>query len=159
MSAPLMRGLYGRALDFQWYRVSRAKLVFVGSVGAPTQGIITLVGYSSPTDVNIGTGIPQLSGPSTRTFDFANSSTRELSVPIPVDSSWKKVTSIMSTLGTGAPYFGGSGTVVNVSSVDDICFGAVSYTIGSGPNSTYMGTLFIDYDVEFKGVIDASVNL
>jgi len=159
---PLLRGLYNRALDFQWYRVTRARLIFVGTQGSSTTGIITLVGYTSPLDVAIGTGIPQLSSSSTKTFDLSNASTKELSVPIPVDSSWKRVTSLLTVSGASVPFFGGSTSIVPVSTVDDICFGAVSYSVGSGPvgtgTGTYIGTLFLDYDVEFKGVIDASVN-
>lgn len=159
---PLLRGLYNRAIDFQWYRVTRAKLVFVGTQGSTVTGIITLVGYTSALDVAIGTGIPQLSSGSTKTFDLSNSSTKELSVPIPVDSSWKRVTSLLTVNGSSVPFFGGSTSLVPVATVDDICFGAVSYNVGSGPTGTgsgaYIGTLFLDYDVEFKGVIDASVN-
>lgn len=162
VSAPVMRNLFYRAQDFQWYRVTRAKLVFVGAQGSNVTGVITLVGYASAIDVNLGTGIPQLSGPSTRTFDLSAAGSKELSVPIPVDSAWKKVSSTLSVIGSSPPFFGAGDTLVPVSSVDDLCFGAVSYVVGSGPTGTgsgaYVGTLFIDYDVEFKGVIDPAVN-
>lgn len=159
VSTPPLRGLYNKAIDFQMYRVLRAKLVFVGATGSTTSGIITLVGYTSAIDVNFQTSLAQLSGPNTKSFDLASGSAKELSVPIPVDSSWKKVSATLSVPGTAAPFFGGSDSCVTVSSVDDLCFGAVSYIVGSGPVSTYLGTLFVDYDVEFKGVIDSSVNL
>lgn len=156
---PPLRGLYNRALDFQMYRVLRAKLVFVGATGSTTSGIITLVGYTSTVDVSNQTGLAQLSGPTTKSFDLAIGSSKELSVPIPVDTSWKKVSQVLSLPGNTAPFFGGSDTMAIVASADDLCFGAVSYIVGSGPVNTYLGTLFIDYDVEFKGVIDAAVNI
>lgn len=162
VSKPLLRNLYYRAIDFQWYRVTRAKLVFVGAQGSNVTGIITLVGYTSPLDVAIGTGVPQLSGPNTRTFDLASAATKELSVPIPVDSAWKKVSALLSVTGSTAPFYGAGDSAINVSTVDDLCFGAVSYIVGSGPTGSgsgaYIGTLFVDYDVEFKGVIDPGVN-
>lgn len=157
--SPPLRGLYNRGLDFQMYRVLRAKLVFVGATGSTTSGIITLVGYTSVIDVSLSTGLAQLSGPNTKSFDLAIGSAKELSVPIPVDTSWKKVSSFLSVPGNSAPFFGGTDTAAVVASADDLCFGAVSYVVGSAPANSYMGTLFIDYDVEFRGVIDSSVNL
>lgn len=159
IAAPNLRGLYNRAIDFQMYRVTRAKLVFVGAIGSTAAGILTLSGYTSAIDVSLLTTQAQITGPNTRVFDLANSSSRELSVPIPVDSAWKKVSSILSTVGVSVPFYGTNDTIVPVSNVDDVCFGGCSYLVSNAAVSTYVGTLYIDYDVEFKGVIDPSVNI
>nr|QJD14919.1 coat protein [Actinidia yellowing virus 2] len=160
ISSPPLRGLFNKAVDFQWYRVTRAKLVFVGNVGSTTTGSLILCGYTSPMDVSVGTSIATTSSRSTKTFDLASSAGKELSVPVPVDSSWKKVSSILSTSGNAAPFFGGSDTFVNVATVEDLCFGSVSYSvIGAPAAAALIGSLYLDYDVEFKGVIDSNVNI
>lgn len=157
--APLLRGLYNKAIDFQMYRILRAKLVFVGAIGSTASGSLTLCAYSDPLDTSVGTTPSTISGPSTRVFDLANASSREISIPIPFDSSWKKVGHILSTVGVSVPFFGTSDTLVSVNSVQDLCFSGVSYYITGAPVSLALGSLYVDYDVEFKGVIDSSVNI
>lgn len=159
VTAPLLRGLYNRAVDFQMYRVTRAKLVFVGNVGSTSTGILTLCGYTSAYDVANTTGVAQISGANTRVFDLASSSSKELSVPVPVDTSWKKVSSILSTAGVSPPMFGQSDSIVPAATVDDLAFCSISYAVSNGGASSTVGYLFLDYDVEFKGVIDAGVNI
>jgi len=157
--APLLRGLYNKAVDFQLYRILRAKLVFVGAIGSTISGSLTLCAYTDPLDTNVGTTPSTISGPSTRVFDLASSSSREISIPIPYDPSWKKVGHILSTAGASAPFFGTSDTLVSVNSVQDLCFAGVSYYVTGAPGTTTLGSLYVDYDVEFKGVIDSSVNI
>lgn len=157
---PILRGLYNRSIDFQWYRVTRAKLVFVGNVGSTAVGTLTLAGYTDPMDVSTPTNIPTVSNTQyTKVFDLASSSSKELSISIPVDSTWKKVSSILLMPGGVAPFSGSSTTMlVPVNSVGDLCFGGISVTVAGGPASAGVGNMYIDYDVEFKGVIDVSLN-
>jgi len=157
---PPLRGLYNRAVDFQWYRVTRAKLVFVGSVSSTIAGTIALAGYSDPFDVTNITLSATVSGPSTRTFDAASASTKELSVPVPVDSSWKKCSSILTIPGDVYPFTGANpGSIAVVNTVSDLAFGAVSIAWQTdAPANTNLGRIFLDYDVEFRGPIDASIN-
>lgn len=157
--APLLRGLYNKAVDFQMYRILRAKVVFVGAIGSTTSGALTLCGYTDPLDTSNSTSPATISGPSTRVFDLANSSSREISVPIPFDPSWKKVGHILSTVGVSVPFVGGSDMLVSVNSVQDLCFAGVTYYVSGAPASTALGSLYVDYDVEFKGVIDSSINI
>lgn len=160
VSGPPLRGLYNRAVDFQWYRVTRAKLVFVGSVSSTIGGTIALAGYSDPFDVTNLTLSATVSGPSTRTFDAASASTKELSVPVPVDSSWKKCSSVLTMPGDVYPFSGANaGSLAVVNSVSDLAFGAVSIVWQTdAPANTNLGRVFLDYDVEFRGPIDSSVN-
>lgn len=156
---PLLRGLFNRASDFQWYRVLRAKLVFVGSVGSTTSGTITLAGYSDPNDVIAATLQGLTSGPGTKVFDLSSSSTKELSVPIPVDTAWKKCSWVLSQPASSSPFTGSGTTTLNpLSTVSALCFAGISVTVIGAPASTTLGFLYIDYDVEFKGPIDSTLN-
>jgi hypothetical protein len=160
ISRPLLRGMYNRAIDFQWYRVTRAKFVFVSNLGSTTTGTITMAAYTDPADVSLFTNSSALSGPNTRTFDLANGASKELSVPVPVDSSWKKVTSELSTPGNVYPFPAATATVLAVlNTVNDLSFGAVQVVCNNAPASTALGTLFLDYDVEYKNPIDSAINI
>lgn len=156
---PLLRGLYNRAIDFQWYRVTRARLVFVGTVGSTMTGTLTLAAYSSAIDASINTSQALVSGPSTKVFNLAASTNKELSIPIPTDSSWRRVTNVLSTIGSASPFFGPADAIVPVATVDDVCFAGVSYLVAGASASLPMGLLYVDYDVEFRGPVDSSLNL
>lgn len=157
---PVLRGLYFRATDFQLYRVTRARAVFVGNLGSTQTGAITIAGYTDVIDTNIPSTQGNVSSSqSVKSFDLANAASKELSVNIPVDSSWKKVTSMLLIPG-GVPPFTGSSTtmLVPVNTVGDLCFGGVSVTVVGAAASQSIGCMYIDYDVEFKGLVDSSVN-
>lgn len=162
---PVLRGLYNKAVDFQWYRVSRAKVVFVSNQGSTCIGRITLAAYSDPIDV---TQIPFdsfVSGSSTKTFDVSSAANKEVSISLPVDSSWKKVSSALTSVANVYPFVGVDATsFATIATVGDLSFGAFAYSLagfgqGTAPGAVaVVGTFYIDYDVEFKGVIDAGVN-
>ncbi|QKN22667.1 coat protein [Erysiphe necator associated tombus-like virus 8] len=160
VAAPVLRGLYNKAVDFQWYRVTSARLVFVGTVPATINGQITLYSYVDPMDAANRTSAAYLAGPNTRTFDLSNAATKELSVPMAIDSSWKKVTSILTVPGNYYPFYAASAaSVANVNTISDLCFGAIGATWGStAAQDTPLGVLNVVYDVEFKGPIDTAIN-
>jgi len=159
IAAPQLRGLYFRASDFQMYRVTRAKLVFVGATGSTATGQITLAAYTDPLDVSNNTTAATNSSSATRTFDVASAAGRELSVPIPVDSSWKKISAYLTTRADVSPFYGSTNGIIPLNSVSDLSFGAISwYVSNSLASQATIGTLFIDYDVEFKGPIDFALN-
>jgi hypothetical protein len=60
------------------------------------------------------------------------------------------------------PVFDGSGTatnvVVNVATLDDLCFSAIGINIQNAPATTFIGTFRLDYEVEFRGIIDTAAN-
>jgi len=151
--------LYNRAVDFQWYRVTRAKFVFVGSVASNAIGMINLAAYSDPFDATNSPSTAVTSSGSTRSFDLANASAKELSVPVPVDSSWKKCSSVLTIPGNIFPFVGqDAGSLAVVNTVGDLTFGCVSASWSTSLTSGEIGRFFLDYDVEFKGPIDASIN-
>jgi len=157
---PPLRGLWNKAVDFQWFRVTRAKFVFTGAIGSTATGSITLAAYTDPADVSRITYSTYVSGSSTKTFDLASASSgRELSVNVPVDSSWKRVSSLLSVPGNTYPFAAVDATsVANVNTVADLSFGAVTLNVAGAPFTTFLGNAFLDYDVEFRGVIDSALN-
>jgi len=156
---PTLRGLYLKATGFQWYRVTRAKLIFVGNVGSTTAGNVVLAGYTDPSDVNQIAYAAFVSGPNTKVFDLASTSSREASVPLPVDSSWKRCSSLLTTVGNVYPYNAANAACfATVNTVADLSFGAWAvYVTGAGA-TVPVGSIYLDYDVEFKGPIDPAVN-
>lgn len=161
---PSLRSLYNRSLDFQWYRVTRAKVVFVGNVGSTVTGSLTMAAYTDPSDVGQITYQAFISGPGTRSFDMASAATKEFSVPVPVDSSWKRVSSILTVPGNVYPYTAAAADCFSVvNSVADLCFGAFTYyltgyTSGGVATASNVGQFYLDYDVEFKSPVDVSVS-
>jgi len=159
LQGPPLRGLCIKAQGFQYYRVTRAKLVMVGSIGTNLVGQITMAGYGDPADVRNITYSPFSSGPNTRTFDLSTLSGKEISVPIPVDSTWKRVTAVLSAPGNNYPFNASDATTLAIyNTVSNVSFGA--WTILANCNTALtLGSLYIDYDVEFKNPIDYAVNL
>lgn len=159
VTGPPLRRLYNTAIDFQWYRVTRARFIFVGSVASTAVGHITLAAYTDPIDVSTSTFEAYVSGPSGKTFDLSNASNKELSVSVPVDSTWKKVSSVLAEPGNFYPFTASANTTfAPVSTVSDLCFGAVTANIAGAAPSTSVGTFHLEYDIEFKGPIDSYVN-
>lgn len=160
VQGPPLRGLYNKAVDFQWYRITRAKFVFVPVITTTNKGQITLSAYTDPFDIANTTTTGQVSGQYTKSFPIAATATRECSVPIPVDSTWKKCTSILTVPGNVFPFTAASaGAIAIVNTVADLTFGAVFARVVGADVSIPIGTFYIDYDVEFKAPIDSSVNL
>lgn len=159
ITGPPLRRLYNTALDFQWFRITRARFIFVGSVASTAVGHITLAAYTDPVDVGAVTYEAYVSSPSTRTFDLSNAATKELSVTVPVDSAWKKVSTVLTAPANVYPFTAANAAgFVVVNTVSDLCAGAVSILVAGGPATTNIGTLHLEYDVEFKGPIDPGVN-
>jgi hypothetical protein len=158
--APNLRGLFSKAADFQMYRVTRARLVFITGVSSNTTGSITLSGYTDPFDIANTSSAITVSSVNTKAFPLSQAAVKNPSIPIPVDSSWKKVSSILNVPGNVFPFNGANaGLLVNVNTVSDLSFGAVFIRILGAPSSTSVGTCYLDYDVEFKNPIDSGVNL
>lgn len=161
---PPLRGLFSKAVDFQWYRITRAKLIFVSNQGSTIAGQITLSAYTDPSDVAVGTYGAQLSSVSTKTFDLASAVSKEITIPIPVDSAWKRSSSILSVVGNSFPYqASGPNTSVIINTVADLVCGAIGVSwYGVSLNGTAavtnLGVFYVDYDAEFKGPIDQFVN-
>lgn len=155
---PHLRKLFNVASDFRQYRVLSGKLTFVPNIGANTAGLLTMSSSADPFDMVTATAVAYSSGPSYKTFQL--SSNKEVSIPLSVDSSWKKNSAVLSCpMGS---VFDGSGTatnvVVNVATLDDLCFSALGFNVQSATASTFVGTFRLDYEVEFRGLIDVASN-
>jgi len=161
---PPLRNLYNRAVNFQWYRVTRAKLIFVSNQGSTIAGQLALYSYTDPMDISSGTYAAQISSQSTKVFDLASGTSREMSIPVPVDSSWKKVSAMLTFPASAYPFAlpTASGVVV-ANTVTDLAFAGVGASwygvnLNGAAAVTNLGSFFIDYDVEFKAPIDPLIN-
>jgi len=163
---PPLRSFFNRSIQFQMYRVTRARFIFVSSVGSNALGVITLAAYTDPVDISTQTAANYLSSANTKTFDLGSGASRELSVPVPVDSSWKKVSSDLTCAANTYPFVATSaaGLVVLATVADLACCGVTATwqgcTTGGAPVASQgIGGFYLDYDIEFKGPIDSAVNI
>jgi len=156
--SPPLRGLFNKCVDFQWYRITRAKLVFVGSVGSTATGTLTLAGYTDPVDCGIITTSAYLSSASTKSFDISTLSSKEASVPVPVDTSWKKVSAVTTEAYNTYPFVQSDASGVSVlNTVADLSVGGISVSIVNAGSAVLIGTVYLDYDLELRGPIDSAV--
>lgn len=165
VTGPAMRGFFYKASQFQMYRVTRAKLVFVSALGNNAYGSITMAAYTDPADVASNTYDITLATANTRKFDVANASAKEISIPVPVDTSWKKVSTYLTRPGNIYPMTAATaGSLAVYATIADISFGALSVvwqqvgTAGTTTAGSVVGQFQLDYDVEFKNPIDQSLN-
>lgn len=149
--------LYNQSGNFGYYRVTRAKLVFVGNAGSAITGTLNLFGSRDALDVGTGINTAYMQGTGSKSFDLASSSAKELSLNLPVDSSWKKVSKYLTVPGNVNPFTSTATGFVNANSVGDLAFSSFAAQIVSGPNQN-CGSLFLDYDVEFKDPMSVSMN-
>lgn len=162
VSAPPLRWLFTTSANFGKYRVTRASLIFVGNQGSTMTGTMVVTAFKDVLDAGI---VPQNAyavGPNAKTFDIASSSTKEIRIPVPVDTSWKKVTKALNT-GLASPFQDRSTNfLISVNSANDLCFGAFSFNAYGTPNLSQaysLGTFFLDYDVEFGEPESISLNV
>lgn len=155
---PHLPWLHNAGNNFARYRILNAKLVFVGSVGSTATGTIVLATFTNSIDANSALQLAYAQGNYVKTFDLARASGKELVVPMPVDSSWKNISSALLGPGSTHPFSSSQSSIVPYSTVDALCFGAFSYTVVGAPASATLGQFFIVYDVEFKDPIALSLN-
>lgn len=155
---PHLRKLYNLAGDFRQFRVLGGRLTWIPNCSTTTPGLITMSSSSDPFDMVTATAVAYSGGPSYKTFNL--SAGKECSIPLSVDPSWKKVTSVLSC--PMGPVFDGSGTatnvVVNVATLQDLCFTALGVNVTGTGGVVAVGTFRVELDVEFKGIIDLAAN-
>lgn len=156
---PHLRKLFNLASDFRMYRVLSGKLVFVPNYGANVTGQLALSSSRDVADSGNSAQIAYASAANYRVFNLSQVN-KEFSIPLDVDSSWKKVTSVLSVPNNVPPFLGPVSTAVSihVNTTNDLCFTSVACTVNTGPASASVGVLVVDYEVEFKGLIDSAVN-
>lgn len=152
LSAPHLPWLYNVARNFLEYRVTRAHLIIVGNVGSTatgTVGVFTttdMIDVFAPGTVNLGD--VAVGGTTFALADLANNNKR---IPMRIDSSWKKSTSVVSQLIAG--------NVLPNSSIDDLSFTGFIIRCSGGVASAGVLSAYIDYDVEFRGVAGTVTNV
>lgn len=158
VSAPRLPWLYKTSGNFARYRILNAKLVFVGNVGSTASGTIVLAGYTNSIDANASLQLAFTQGNNVKSFDLARASGKELVVPIPVDSSWKSVSSALMGPGSTYPLSATTSAIVPFNTVDSLSFGSVAYSVVGAPALVRLGQFFVVYDVEFKDPISVDLN-
>lgn len=159
---PGLKWLANTAINFGAYRITRATLVFVGSVGTTYTGQLIVAGFRDVMDANVVPQVAYAVGKGAKVFDIASSGSKELKLALPVDSAWKKVSAVLSTAASVIPFNGNTNQLVNVNTVNDLCFAAFSAQVVGAPllsAANTVGTFFLDYDVEFKDPESLVVNV
>lgn len=149
---PTLPWLYNQARGFERYRVLRAKLIVVGNSSST---IVGRMAVSSSTDVadvaGASSALTIANSVGGRTFDLSTLATKEQTLALDIDSSWKKV--------SGATGIAIGPIPLVTSTVNDLCFSNVTFVVAGAPASTLLATFFLDYDVEFKDPISITTNV
>lgn len=159
---PHLRKLYNLASDFRYYRVTSGKLIFTPNVGSAQIGQVVLASSRDPSDSFTSAQIAYSSGPNYKTFNLS-STNKETSVPLDIDSSWKKVSAYLTVPASTSAMHGNVNNtgLVPVSTVADLSFSCVSINVINPVASAFdvnYGVVTIEYTVELKGIIDSAVN-
>lgn len=157
-----LRWLYNTSVNFGSYRITRATLIFVGSVGTTYTGQLILTTFRDVMDASSTPQVAFAIGSGAKVFDLATSGSKELRISMPIDTSWKKVSNALCYPGSVVPFYGATNQLINVNSINDLCFGAFSAQVVGAPllsGTTTVGTFFLDYDVEFKEPESSSLNI
>lgn len=154
---PHLRKLYNMAQDFKYYRVLSGKFSLVPNVGTTQQGVVVLASSRDVLDAGQSAQVAYASSATYKTFNLSLGKT--MSIPLDVDSSWKKVTGALSIPGNTYPFYNGSNTMlVPANTVNDLSFSGVMCSINNAGSSINAGFLTVEYEVEFKGIIDSNIN-
>lgn len=151
-SNPCLAWLYSTAINFEQYRVTNARAVFVGNTTADTVGFITIASSADHGDF-YSQAISRATGVGAKSFALSSSANKELSVQLNIDSTWKKVTANTVAL---------SGTInidlLPLNSINDIIATSVCVSVNGGPSHAFIGMMAVIYDVEFRNPISYTVN-
>lgn len=146
MESAHLRWLNVTATNFKQYRILRAVLIVVGTQASTATGNFSV--FSSPdySDVFLGTA-PSYSttGPGTSVASLA---TKDQRFPLDIDTSWKKVSSRLCAVSSDQV------TVTPITTVDDASFCSVAV---SNNSTAALGIAYIEYDVEFRGPLNISL--
>lgn len=156
VTPPRMNWLLNTSKNFGSFRVTRANLVFIGNVGSTATGKVVM--FASRDVVDVSQNISVSTSQGGKVFDLASAATRELRIPMPVDPSWKKVTNVTCVRGDSYPWGGDASSVIQINSVNDLIFSAFAVTVVGGPANADIGSLLVEYDVEFRDPISISIN-
>lgn len=148
---PHLPWLYNMARNFQFYRITRATLIFVSNVSTNATGKVLL---SSANDAADQTAIAFSRSTGEKSFSLAVAGSREQRHNCFIDSTWKPCT---SKIANSIASVGGS--LVPTNTVQGITFSSIFCIATGAPVSTTIGSLFCEYDVQFKDPIAYTQNV
>jgi len=142
--------LYNQARNFGRFRITRYVLIFVSNQGANVTGQVAMTSSTDITDTaSANWGASTSSGG--KVFDLSSGANRELRLNCDVDTSWKKVTSLLFVKTGNA--------LVTTSSANDLVVTNWFFNVSGGPANQPLGSLYAEYDVEFRDPISYGVNV
>lgn len=159
IDSPHLRKLYNLAIDFKGYRVLNGRLIFTPNVGSTTPGQLVMTSSRDPLDASPVPQVAYATGDSYRVFNLSMV-TKEMSIPLDVDPSWKKITSVLNGPASNVPANGSAAMLSSFNTISDLAFSSISWTLVNSANAitTNYGVFSVVYEVEFKGLIDSTVN-
>lgn len=144
---PVLKWMQATSTNFKEYRVLRATVRIVGNVPSTSAGNFTVVSSKNYADIFSG-ATPNYANSGAGT-SVASLATKDQRFPLIFDSTWKPVTSRLVAIGTDQV------TVVPLNNIDTASF--CSFAVSN--NSTVaLGIMYLDYDVEFRGPINPTLN-
>jgi hypothetical protein len=147
---PHLKWLTETCQNFGMYRITRATLCYVSSVGTNVTGTLLVTGFRDVSDVQLPTQAAYQNGRHAYAHSVAEAGSKEIRMPLPVDSSWRKTTFTTALpANTNLPWSGTNTQLAYIATIDDLCFSSFSYLVQNGPISANIGNFFLDYDVEF----------
>jgi len=97
-------------------------------------------------------------GPGSKSYDLSTAGGKEIRLPCQVDSSWKKVSNTLSCRNDAQPYFSNTVGVIQENTVNDLTFTSIGLQVVGSPAAVTVGTMFMEYDVEFDMPISTAYN-
>lgn len=156
---PHLKWLFSQSDNFGSYRVTRASLKIVGNVGSTATGTIGVMGFKDPADSSATIQLANVQGQYAKSFDIGSLANKEQSLSLPVDSTWKKVSSVLALPGQSQPFTGTNAMLVNVNSLGDLSFTSFSWIVVGGPATANICQFALDYEVEFREAEAVATNL
>lgn len=145
---PHLPWLWRTAANFEEYRITRAKLIVTGLVGSTSTGIMSISSTTDYSDVTTNLSANMVGG---KSFALADLAAKNQEMPLDIDSTWKKVTSVTTRMGAGS--------IASINTADDLLFSNVTYVVSNGPPSTPVASFYVEYDVEFRKPVSFSMNI
>jgi hypothetical protein len=147
IESPHSPWLYSTSRNFGSFRVLRANLVVVGTVGSIVTGNVMFHSSRDYSDTSSDTAIIPVGGAQ---FDLATLAQRNKVLPLQVDTTWKKVSATTVRFSSGA--------LISSNSINDLIFSSFTMRVNGGPVSATVCSFYVEYDIEFMNPMAVSFN-
>jgi len=135
--------------NFGSYRITRANLILVGNVGSTVPGKFTVKTSRDYEDKGTAFSVASTAG---NVYDIASLANRNKSIPLRINTDWKKVTDITTASSI-------AGVVAVVNSANDLTIGTYQIVLVGATPSIPIMDMYIDYDVEFANPMSVGYNV